>query len=406
MWPLWILLMALAVAGTSWFWKRRCDRLHSQLARSRAEMSALQTEQQQTQGEAQARELALFNSMVEGVLVLDARNRIRLSNQALDRLFGVQHDIRGQTLLEAFRLDSLQQLAQQVLSQGQVLHGEIDLPGSERRWLQVNATPLIDRQRQPQGMILVCHDLTRIRQLENTRREFVANVSHELRTPLSMIKGYAETLLHGAAADPAVATRFLQTIEKHADRLTYLIEDLLTISRLESGQIVMNIQEVDLQTVVDEVLTDLELRAQERAVTLDNQVLPDLTVKADADRLQQVFFNLVDNAIKYGRQAGCVAIEAAPIDADTVRVQVRDDGPGIPPEALDRIFERFYRLDKSRSREPGGTGLGLAIVKHIIQFHGGEVWAESQPGRGATFSFTLPMAGSVSNDRSERTPVP
>jgi two-component system, OmpR family, phosphate regulon sensor histidine kinase PhoR len=390
MWPLWTLLILLAIAIPSWLWKRRCDRIHQQLARARSDLATLQDQQQHTHRELQTRELALFNSMVEGVLLLDPQGRIRLSNQALNQLLGIERDLQGQTLLEAFHLDSLQQLYQRVLAQGQVLNSEIELPGPERRSLQFNATTLLDPHGQHQGVILVGHDLTRLRQLENTRREFVANVSHELRTPLSMIKGYAETLLHGAVEDPATTTRFLQTIQRHADRLAYLIEDLLTIARLESGQIVMNIESIQLQPVVDGVIADLEIRARERAVTLQNHVPPELSVRADTDRLEQVFFNLIDNAIQYGRQAGHITVTASKTHSQTVHIQVQDDGPGLPPDALQRIFERFYRLDKARTREPGGTGLGLAIVKHIVQFHGGEVWAESSHGHGATFSFTLP----------------
>ena len=390
MWPLWILLVVTVVVVTSWWWRRRCVHLEKDLERARSDHAALVDRLQQAQRETQTRELALFNSMVEGVLVLDASGRVRLSNQALERLFGLQRDVAGQTLLEAFRLDSLQEVFHRVLKEGQLLNHELELPGPERRAVQINATALLDRQGQYQGMILVCHDLTRLRQLENTRREFVANVSHELRTPLSMIKGYAETLLHGAKDDPVVAERFLHTIEKHADRLTYLIEDLLTISRLESGQIVMNIQPVDLRPLVDEVLADLQLRAGEKQAHLQNLIPGDLMVQADGDRLRQVFFNLVDNAIKYGRIGGTVRITARRPESGTIEIGVRDDGPGIPADGLQRIFERFYRVDRARSREQGGTGLGLAIVKHIIQFHGGEVWAASEPGQGASLYFTLP----------------
>ena len=256
----------------------------------------------------------------------------------------------------------------------------------------MNATALLDRNGERQGMILVFHDLTRLKQLENTRKEFVANVSHELRTPLSMIKGYVETLISGAKDDPSVATRFLQTIEKHADRLTYLIEDLLTISRLESGQIVMNLKQLELRPVADEVVSDLRSRADDKSVVLENQVPPQILVRADADRIQQVLFNLVDNAIKYGRPEGLVRIGALAVDGQKIEVSVRDNGPGIPPEAIERVFERFYRVDKARSREQGGTGLGLSIVKHIVQSHGGEVWAKSTVGQGTTFLFTLPSA--------------
>ena len=195
----------------------------------------------------------------------------------------------------------------------------------------------------------------------------------------TLIKGYVETLIHGAKDDPSVATRFLQTIEKHADRLTYLIEDLLTISRLESGQVVMNLQNVELRPVAGDVISDLQARANDKKVVLENQTAEGIVVRADADRLQQVLFNLVDNAIKYGRPEGRVWINARLVDGRFAEVSVRDNGAGIPP-------------DKARSREQGGTGLGLSIVKHIIQSHGGEVWAQSPPDQGTTFFFTLPLA--------------
>jgi two-component system phosphate regulon sensor histidine kinase PhoR len=200
-------------------------------------------------------------------------------------------------------------------------------------------------------------------------------------------------LQDGAKNDPQLTDRFLGTIEKHTDRLTFLIEDLLTISRLESGQIVLNQQPVSLRESVERVLDDLESRAAERKISLNNEVANDLEVLADADRLQQVLFNLIDNAIKYGRAEGSVWITATPREEDhMIQTCVRDNGPGIPSESVERVFERFYRVDKARSREQGGTGLGLAIVKHIIQSHRGEVWIQSELGRGSSFFFTLPTA--------------
>lgn len=288
-------------------------------------------------------------------------------------------------------MHSLQEIVNRVAIEGQVREQELDMPGLEQRLLQVNAAVFLSSDGRPHGTILVFHDLTRLKQLENTRKEFVANVSHELRTPLSMIKGYVETLIDGAKDDPAVATRFLQTIEKHADRLTYLIEDLLTISRLESGQVVMNLQRVELNPVVGRVLDDLESRAAEKQVTLRNAVPADVNVRADSDRLQQVLFNLVDNAIKYGRAGGEVVVSARVDEDKLVEMSVTDNGPGIPPDATDRVFERFYRVDRARSRDQGGTGLGLSIVKHIVQSHGGEVWVKSELGKGASFFFTLPQ---------------
>ena len=392
MWPALTIFACLGLVALHFHWKRRVDEARIKLAEQIGQNAGLQEQQQHALAQSQAQQQALFNSMVEGVLLLDAHERVRLVNQALERLFGLTGDIRGRTMMEALRLHELQELAGRVRAEGQVLGFELALPGLDNRCLQVNATALRERDGKLQGMILVFHDLTRLKQLENTRQEFVANVSHELRTPLSMIKGYVETLINGAKDDPAVATRFLQTIEKHADRLTYLIEDLLTISRLESGQVVMNIQKVGLRSVADDVVNDLQSRAADKQVNLENQVPEDVLVRADADRVQQVLFNLVDNAIKYGRPEGRVWINARPADAPFAEVSVRDNGPGIPPDSLDRVFERFYRADKARSREQGGTGLGLSIVKHIVQSHGGEAWVESEPGRGTTFFFTLPLA--------------
>ena len=389
MWPFiaFVLLAALLLGHRQS--RRRCADIEQELARTRRDYADLKDLHHQKMAHESAQLQALFNSMIEGVLLLDRDGRVRLANQALNHFFNLTNDIRGQTIMEALRLHELQDLANHTTTTGQVLDFELTLPGLDERCLQVNSSVFLDRDGKQQGMILVFHDLTRLKQLENTRKEFVANVSHELRTPLSLIKGFVETLMDGAKDDPAVATRFLQTIDKHADRLTYLIEDLLTISRLESGQITLNLQQVVLQPLTQRVVDDLQARAVEKSVTLENLVPGELAVRADADRLQQVIFNLVDNAIKYGKPSGRVVIEARSTGANIVEFSVMDDGPGIPAESIDRVFERFYRVDKARSRDQGGTGLGLSIVKHIVQGHGGEVWAKSEPGKGAAFFFTL-----------------
>jgi two-component system phosphate regulon sensor histidine kinase PhoR len=377
-------------------WRDRCDLLTRELEEQRRALAEARTRHERLTAQIEAQQQAVFNSMSEGVLVLDREGRIRLVNHSLQKLFGLKNDVQGQSILEAFRLQELAELVQRLQPERTVQGYALELPDLDGRWLEVNAAAVLDRDGTPSGSILVFHDLTRIKQLENTRQEFVANVSHELRTPLSLIKGYVETLLEGAKEDPAVATRFLQTIEKHADRLTYLIEDLLTISRLESGQIVMNVQQVDLREEAARVIDDLHSRVAEKQATLENRIPPGLLARADADRLQQVLFNIIENAVKYGQQGGAVAIGGRHLPEDKVEMWVQDDGPGIPTESRERIFERFYRVDRARSRETGGTGLGLAIVKHIVQAHGGEVWVKSELGQGSTFFFTLPEGTIVS----------
>ncbi len=355
------------------------------------ELEAIQQRQQQTAAEAKAQQQVLFNSMLEGLLLLDRNGRIYLANRAFNNLFGQTTELRGKTILEALRVHELAALVARAERDGQVLDYELKLPQLNERWLQVNAAVILNSAGEREGTILVFRDLTRLKQLERTREEFVANVSHELRTPLSHIKGYVETLLDGAKDDPEVSTRFLQTIARNADRLRLLIEDLLTISELESGRVMLTLQSVPLQPLVQKVLDDFRTRAKGKSLTLINHV-PELSARADSTRLEQVLSNLVDNAIKYGRSDGHVTVAAGLGEEGKVQVSVSDDGPGLPAEALERVFERFYRVDKARSREQGGTGLGLSIVKHIVQGHGGRVWAKSEPGNGATFFFTLPVA--------------
>lgn len=386
MWPILTILALLALAAAHFGWRRKF--LRAQYA-SRSEIEKLKDEHRRAAIQIQTQQEALFNSMVEGLLLLDDSGRIQLANRAFATLAGVTGDLHGKTILEVLRQHELGDLVDQLSSERQAIEQELKLAGLDGRWLQVNAAAIFNHDGARQGTILVFHDLTRLKQLERTREEFVANVSHELRTPLSLIKGYIETMLDGAKDNPEVATKFLQTIDRNAERLKLLIEDLLTISQLESGRMTLNVQPVAVHLLVGKILADFRARAAARHVKLVSQA-PELTVRADPDRLEQVLCNLVDNAIKYGRSDGNVTVGASAGDGGQVEIFVQDDGPGIPPEALERVFERFYRVDKGRSREQGGTGLGLSIVKHIVQNHGGRVWAKSDPGRGATFSFTLP----------------
>jgi two-component system phosphate regulon sensor histidine kinase PhoR len=382
---LFILALIAAVAVHFW-WRQQYRR---QQTRSLADIEDFQRCQQQTTIDAKAQQQVLFNSMLEGLLLLDRNRKIYLANRAFKNLFGIKAELRGKTVVEALRITEIAELVERAETKGQVFDYELKLPELSERWLQVNAAVITNSAGEREGTILVFHDLTRLKQLERTREEFVANVSHELRTPLSLIKGYVETLLDGARDNPEVAGRFLKIIERNTQRLDLLIQDLLTISALEAGRMKLNLQPVTLRPLVEKIFTDLKPPADNKGITLVND-LPDLTSSADANRLEQVLANLVDNAIKYGRAQGRVIVSGKKRDDGKLEIFVRDDGPGIPIEALDRVFERFYRVDKARSREQGGTGLGLSIVKHIVQAHSGEVWAKSESGKGATFFFTLP----------------
>jgi len=385
------LLALTALAVTLIAWRRQTTSLQRRIAELDQRLrDSGETFRRELEQEHAGREV-IFDRMIEGLVVLDGNGRVRLVNQAVENLFNLSTDVRGRTMLEAFRRHELQELATRAQTHGQALGLELTLDGPSPRCLEINATAVHDTQGASRGVMLVLHDVTRLNELEATRREFVANVSHELRTPITIIKGYVETLLDGARNDPTLSLKFLQTIEKHTNRLTFLIEDLLTISQLEEGRIVVNRQWCELRPLVTRILEDFAARAQARDITLTNQVPDTLPLRADFDRLHQVLVNLVDNAIKYGRAGGHVSVTAKVLDSrDKVEILVIDDGPGIPQEALPRVFERFYRVDTARSREQGGTGLGLSIVKHIIQAHGGDVAAESQPGKGTTFRLTLP----------------
>jgi two-component system phosphate regulon sensor histidine kinase PhoR len=371
-------------------------RIHRLELDSREQLTELQQRYEGQALQMQTQQETLFNSMIEGLLLLDENERIQLANRAFVQLFGVTVDVHGKTVLEVLRQHELAKLVEKVAAQKQVLGHELKLGGLSERWLQINAAAIFNGEGKQQGTILVFHDLTRLKQLERTREEFVANVSHELRTPLSLIKGYTETLLDGAKDNPEVETKFLQTIQRNSERLQFLIEDLLTISELESGRLKMNLQSVRLRSLVDRVLEDFKTQAESRRVELKNEV-PDVTARADSDRLQQVLGNLIGNAIKYGRNDGHVGVTGHLSNGNSIELCVQDDGPGIPPESLERVFERFYRVDKARSREQGGTGLGLSIVKHIVQSHGGKVWAKSELGKGAAFYFTLPAKQEATN---------
>jgi two-component system phosphate regulon sensor histidine kinase PhoR len=388
------LSMVLLAAGIAlhFFWMRRMEDAQGKIVQLRNELQSFKDQQADLAAQSRLHQFAILNSVIEGVLVLDAGGRIQTVNKSLERMFRLNADVRGQTLMEALRSHELLRLAERVAQEEQVREFELTVSGiQDRRFFEVNAARVGGLKHEPGGIVMVFHDFTRLKDLENIRRDFVANVSHELRTPLTLIKGYIETLLDGAKDDPAVATRFLQKIEKHTARLTFLIEDLLSLSRLEAGQTLMHQQAVALAPIVDRVMEELQPPATQKQIALKNEIDPNLHACVDADRVQQVFYNLIDNAIKYGIQNGHAVVRANPGSAE-IDVSIEDNGRGIPEDARQRVFERFYRVDRARSREAGGTGLGLAIVKHIIQAHGGKVWVESELDHGSTFHFTVPVA--------------
>ena len=356
------------------------NRMSDQLAAKLRELASEKAELQ-----------AILANMAEGVLVVDDAGHVRMTNDALRRLFALEADAIGRDVIEVFRNAHLTELIGAAVRDGQAAPRELTFPGREDRIFDVTAGRFAAGGRFPSGAVVVFHDITRIKKLESVRKDFVANVSHELRTPLSVIRGYVETLLE-EPADGANNRGFLEIVDRHAKRLETLVSDLLAISELESQQARLHIDPIELHDVLDGVKEELAPRAAARNMAVEDELPADTPkVLADPDRLRQVFVNLMDNAIKYTQIGGRVRVTACRVNGD-VRVTVSDNGPGIAAEHLPRIFERFYRVDKARSRELGGTGLGLSIVKHIVQAHGGRIWAESRVGQGTEFHFTLPVA--------------
>jgi two-component system phosphate regulon sensor histidine kinase PhoR len=385
------LLTALS-AGLLWRLRHERRRHHQTRADCARRVEQERATAERARQETRNRLLGWFDHLPEGVLVVDAEGRTQLANQALRRVFRLPETVIGRPVAEILPADELAPLWRQLRKGAPPGTVEITLPRLEQRVFEIHLAPLQPEGGRPRGAVLAFHDLTRMRRLEQARQDFVANVSHELRTPLSLIKGFVETLLDGAIENPEVAPRFLRNVAKHTDRLVLLIEDLLAVSRLESRQVRLDRRSVSPRRLTQCVFDDLESRARQRETRLFNQVAGSWRVFADPDRLQQVLWNLIENAIKYGRVGGRVTAGARRATDGLVEIWVRDDGPGIPREARPRLFERFYRADRARSRETGGTGLGLSIVKHIVQLHGGRVWVESAMQRGSTFSFTLPEA--------------
>jgi two-component system phosphate regulon sensor histidine kinase PhoR len=329
----------------------------------------------------------MLESMQEGVLVLDRDLRILLINRALREMLLLGGDVVGRLPIETIRNAELQAVLDGAASTGKPASGEVEMAGLGPRRFMVHSTPLGG---EPRGLVAVFVDVTEIRKLETMRKDFVANVSHELRTPITAVRSAAETARRAVDKDPEAALRFLDMIERNALRLHELVEDLLELSRIESKQFRPQSEPVELAQVAEQVLGLFREPAERKKLRL--AVVPSSgrgLARGDRRAIEQIFTNLVENAVKYCREGVSVTVRIVERDA-ILRASVEDTGPGIDPKHLPRLFERFYRADKGRSRDMGGTGLGLSIVKHLVEAMGGNVSVDSTPGKGTTFAFTLP----------------
>jgi len=362
------------------------------LADSINDMSAQVRSRIEEVGLEKSRLEAVLLSMVEGVLVVDPQGKVLLINAALKEFLHIEGNPAGRNTLEVIRNADVQENISETLARGPgVYSSEISLLYPEEIILLVHATKII-REEKLDGILLVFHNITELRRLEQVRKEFAANVSHELRTPVASIKGYAETLLDGALEDKENARDFVEIIYKDTDRLIRLINDILDLSQIESGRVDMNCAPLKIEPIAEKALAAFRKDFHKKNVVIKKRFPGQLpAVLANEDRIGLVFSNLIDNALKYTPSGGTITVSAAE-SGDKVLIEIKDTGMGIPDKEISRIFERFYRVDKARSRELGGTGLGLSIVKHIVQAHGGDIFVESRPDQGSTFGFTLPQA--------------
>jgi two-component system phosphate regulon sensor histidine kinase PhoR len=342
---------------------------------------------------------AILGSMSEGVLAVDENERLLSLNRTAGRMLEIAPGrAAGQTIHEAVRHPGLQAFVARALVADRTVEEDLTFRNGEERMLHARGTALLsvtDPHRRI-GAVIVLNDVTRMRRLENLRRDFVANVSHELKTPITSIKGFVETLQDGAIEEPKESARFLGIIARHADRLTAIIEDLLLLSRIEQEQEDrgVSLQLLPVASVIGPAVQACDIRATEKEMEVCVDCPPDLEVRVNRQLFEQALTNLIDNAIKYTEETGkTIEVHATRKDTGGVAISVRDQGRGIAPEHLPRLFERFYRVDKGRSRAKGGTGLGLAIVKHIVQTHRGHIDVESTPGSGSTFTIHLPDPG-------------
>jgi two-component system, OmpR family, phosphate regulon sensor histidine kinase PhoR len=324
---------------------------------------------------------AVAEGLTQGVIAVDGEHRIELLNDAARKMLGVTSSPVGELLIDFVRVPELFDL----IDSDVAATAEVQLPNTPRALIRTA------RKWGGDGRVLLLEDVTAMRRLETVRRDFVANVSHELRTPVAVIRANAETLKAGAKDDPAIAGKLIDGLHRNAERLARILADLLDLSRLDAGQYRLELSPVPVAPVIEQALSAVELQAAQRKVTVTVAIPDALAVRADPKALDHILVNLLDNGVKYGRPDGNVWVEARPAGTD-VRIEVRDDGPGIADKHRARVFERFYRADPSRSREAGGTGLGLSIVKHLVESMGGDVGVEPNAPQGSIFWLRLPQA--------------
>lgn len=339
---------------------------------------------------------AAFASIADGMIILDNQGRIETFNDAFKDIFGIRRlDIIGRTPIEAFRNIELEDLINRFRETGLPVAEEITLVSPSDMVLDVSISLIQGLPKDEDKTIIVFHDVTRLKKLEKTRADFIANITHEIKTPLTAILGFVETLQDGAIKHEETALKFLHTIRNHAERLNRLVDDLFTISDAELGETRFLFESVSLRGIIDSVFSIIESKAIQKDISISRDIPEDLpAIRADRDRLNQILLNVLDNAVKFTPESGKISVNAfLQKERDAVVVKISDTGIGIPKQEISRLGERFYRVDKTRSRELGGTGLGLSIVKHLMEAHNGKMDIESRLGAGTTVSLSFPVFG-------------
>jgi len=336
----------------------------------------------------------IFNTIRDGIVVIDRNGSITLASPSVARILGIEEDIKGRSYFEVLREPAVQDAVKEANDTGRTSLREVELFHPMNKNLYVTVTPL-SNPGVGAGHVIVIHDITKLRHLETVRRDFVANVSHELKTPITAIKGFSETLLDGALEERDRARHYVEIIKKHSERLNNLVEDLLTLSKLDRGEIYLDLRDVDLRETVDLVFMTLRDKAVSKGIGLKNDIPVDFPpIRSDRDRLIQILLNLVDNSIKFTERGEVRVRGQITGDPPVYEVSVEDTGIGIRARDIPRLGERFYRVDRARSRELGGTGLGLAIVKHLVRTHGWQMRIESELGRGTKVFIDIPSSSS------------